>query len=216
MFNLPFTTEQFLGTFERYSSAIGVMPIIAYIMGIIALYFAFRKSKHSGKIIWGVLAFFWLWTGLVYHLLFFTSINKTAWAFGFVFVFQGILFSIFAWSRSAAKFETYTDIYGITGLLFIVYAMIVYPILGYITGHPYPRGPVFGLTPCPATIFSFGIMLIMRIRIPIYLIIIPFLWSLLGFTAAMKLGIHEDTGLLVAGVLGLIMIIFRNKRFGKA
>ncbi len=45
-----------------------------------------------------------------------------------------------------------------------------------------------------------------------YFIILPFIWSLIGFTAAFKLGILEDIGLLVAGVVGTGMILARNRK----
>ncbi len=36
----------------------------------------------------------------------------------------------------------------------------------------------------------------------------PALWSLLGFTAAFTLGVYEDIGLLVAGVVGTVIVAF--------
>jgi hypothetical protein len=43
-------------------------------------------------------------------------------------------------------------------------------------------------------------------------LIIPFLWSLLGFSAAVQLGIREDIGLLVAGLAGTGLLIARRLR----
>jgi hypothetical protein len=96
--------------------------------------------------------------------------------------------------------------------VFIALALIVYPILGALTGHAYPRAPLFGVAPCPTAIFTFGILLWARNRVGIYLLIIPFLWSLVGFTAALKLGIREDFGLLIAGLLGTGLLIARRFR----
>jgi hypothetical protein len=36
---------------------------------------------------------------------------------------------------------------------------------------------------------------------------------LLGFSAAFSLGIKEDTGLLIAGILSTVMILYRNRPF---
>ena len=79
-------------------------------------------------------------------------------------------------------------------------------------GHTYPSNPTFGL-PCPTTIFTFGILIWTVKKIQIYVVIIPLLWSLIGFSAALNLGVKEDFGLLIAGVLGFILIIIKNKRF---
>jgi len=40
--------------------------------------------------------------------------------------------------------------------------------------------------------------------------IIPIVWSLVGFTAALKLGIYQDIGLLIAGVISSV-ILFSKK-----
>jgi hypothetical protein len=89
-----------------------------------------------------------------------------------------------------------------------------YPLLGYLQGHIYPAAPTFGL-PCPTTIFTFGILLWTDKKLPVITLVIPFLWSLIGFSAAFSLGIREDTGLLIAGLLTTIMILIWNKRISK-
>jgi hypothetical protein len=100
--------------------------------------------------------------------------------------------------------------YGIMGIILVAYALLIYPVLGYWWDHIYPASPTFGL-PCPTTIFTFGILLFSSSKISPWVFIIPFLWSLIGFSAAFSLGIKEDTGLLVAGLLSIVMIFYRNK-----
>lgn len=41
-------------------------------------------------------------------------------------------------------------------MLLILYALIGYPAFGYFAGHHYPSVPVFGVAPCPTTIFTIG------------------------------------------------------------
>ena len=84
------------------------------------------------------------------------------------------------------------------GLALIVYAMVAYPLLGMAFGHGYPQAPMFGLVPCPTTIFTFG-MLLLAARPKRLLLWLPLVWSAIGFFAAVKFGICEDVGLLVAG-----------------
>jgi hypothetical protein len=49
-------------------------------------------------------------------------------------------------------------------------------------------------------------------KLPMPILVIPFLWSIIGSIAALKLGIHEDTGLLVAGILGTLMTVYGMKK----
>jgi hypothetical protein len=102
-------------------------------------------------------------------------------------------------------------IYSYAGLLFILYAMVVYPVIGMLLGHGYPDSPCFGVAPCPVTIFTFGLLLLTDRKVPKYVLIIPLLWSFIGFTAAIKLGIREDIGLLVAGVSGAVLLSLRDR-----
>jgi hypothetical protein len=90
--------------------------------------------------------------------------------------------------------------------------MIIYPLLGISLGHTYPRSPMFGVTPCPATIFTFGMLLWTTKPVPVYLLIIPLLWSIIGMSAAVSLRVYEDFGLVVAGVLGTILILLKNRK----
>jgi hypothetical protein len=211
--NLPFTQEQFLNVFRHYNLSVWPMQIILVLFGLAALFFAIKRRPASGKLISAILAFFWLWMGIVYHLINFTAINKAAYGFGLLFIAEGLLLLYFGVLKASLSFRFNPDRYGWTGALFMLYALIIYPILGYLQGHAYPQAPTFGL-PCPTTIFTFGLLLWADKKDSPFVFGIPFLWSIIGFTAAMKLGIKEDVGLLVAGVIGSILIIMKNKSFG--
>jgi hypothetical protein len=47
------------------------------------------------------------------------------------------------------------------------------------------------------------------------LLIIPLAWSLLGFMAAFKFGIWEDTGLIAASLVTVLLWMHRNKKIKK-
>lgn len=106
------------------------------------------------------------------------------------------------------------DIYGLTGAFFILYALLIYPLIGAIAGHIYPDSPTFGL-PCPTTIFTLGLFLWTDKKLPLPILIIPFLWSIIGTMAALNFGIKEDFGLLISGIVVSSLILNRDKRKGK-
>ena len=97
----------------------------------------------------------------------------------------------------------------VIGGRFVLYAMVIYPALGLALGHGYPSAPMFGVAPCPLTIFTLGLLLWANAdaRLPKGLLVVPVLWSLLGVTAALQLGIREDLGLLVAGVTTVVVLL---------
>jgi hypothetical protein len=209
--NIPFTVTQFLEVFKVYNLSVWPMQTVLYILGIAAIYLSLKKTSNSNKIIIVILSFYWLWTGVAYHLMHFTAINKAAYVFGTAYIIQGVLFLFAGVVRNKLFFHYKSDTYGILGALFICFAMVIYPVLGYIFGHVYPYSPTFGL-PCPLTIFTFGLLLWTEGKLPLFIIVIPFLWSVIGFSAALAMGIYEDIGLLIAGVVASSMIVVRNHR----
>ncbi len=99
----------------------------------------------------------------------------------------------------------------VVGAIFILYAMVVYPLLGLALGHWYPRAPMFGVAPCPSTIFTFGLLLLAKRPVPIYILLVPLIWSIIGTTAATGLQVPQDYGLGIAGTVGTALVILRNR-----
>jgi hypothetical protein len=207
---MPFTVEQFLDVFGKYNLAIWPRQLLFYLIVILTLILAVKKTNYSDKVISAILSFFWLWMGVVYHLLYFTQINKAAYAFGILYIIQGILFFYVGIMKNNLSFRFQSNNYTLMGSLFVIYGVGLYPILGYFLGHIYPKSPTFGL-PCPTTIFTFGLLLWTEKAFPKYLLLIPFIWSVIGFSAAVSLGIREDIGVLIAGLVSSLLILFRDR-----
>jgi Family of unknown function (DUF6064) len=210
---LPFDSRQFLEVFKNYNHSIWPLQLVFLLSAIISVYLVIWKPMITGKIIPFILALLWIWMGVVYHLLFFSKINEAANIFGLLFIVQGILF--LRYGLTSQRFELKKDIYGITGSVLIIYALILYPLIGYYGGHQYPYSPTFGL-PCPTTIFTFGMLVLSKQRVPFYMLIIPVIWALIGFSAVVKLGIYEDSGLLISAVLFTVVNLFKHKTLAHA
>jgi hypothetical protein len=209
--NLPFTTNEFLEVFKSYNQNVFPLQILFYIIAFFSIYLVFSKQKNKSKIISLILSFFWIWIGAVYQIIFFSAINKAAYIFGLLFILQGILFLYHGVIKDNISFEYRNNNFNYFGIVFILYALVLYPLLGFFLGHQYPYSPTFGL-PCPTSIFTFGILLLINKKIPVITIVIPLLWSIIGFGAALKLSVYEDYGLLIAGIIGFILLVILNKR----
>ena len=207
---IPFTLEQFLGVFERYNLAVWPAQLYLYAIAIIAVCLALRRKADFSRGISLILSVFWIWMGLVYHFWFFITINSAALLFALFFVVQGVLFFIAGAWKQQLKFRFRPNLLGILGGAFLLYALVIYPALGYWLGHQYPAAPTFGL-PCPTTIFTFGVLLWTDRRVSLYLLAIPLAWSFMGFWAAVSLGMIEDYGLLAAGLIGSLLILVRDR-----
>lgn len=207
--NLPFTVEQFIETFASYNNAVWPIQIVLNLLALAAIVLAIKRFPFSNRMISGILSLLWLWTGVVYHISFFARINPVAYGFGALCVMQGALFAWLA-VRDQIEYHASMSWKGVIGGVLLLYGLVIYPIIGHMLGHVFPGNPTFG-APCPTTIFTFGILL-WGTGVPRYVSIIPALWSLIGFSAAISLGIREDIGLLVAGLVGTSILIVTGRR----
>ncbi|HEV2751722.1 MAG TPA: DUF6064 family protein [Gemmatimonadales bacterium] len=163
-----------------------------------------RASR--GRAAWGCptrwiafgLVVLWAWMGLVYHIGFFRSINPAALGFGIAFMLQAWLFLVWGVAARIVAAGEVTGARAWVGGAILAYALVLYPVFGWLFGHRYPASATFGL-PCPTTIATLGLLVWAGPRPPWWLLTIPFAWAVVGSSAAFALGMWEDLGLLAAG-----------------
>lgn len=208
---LPFTREQFLGVFADYNTAVWPAQVVAYVLGMAVVAALLRPSPTRHRVVAGVLAAMWAWTGVAYHGVFFVRINPVALGFGALFVVQGMLFLVAGVGRRRLVFGPSPGFASVLGWVLVAYSMLLYPLLGQWSGHSYPAMPMFGVTPCPVTLFTFGVLLLTSARVPRWLLIIPLAWSLVGGSAAFMLGVPQDWPLFFGG-LTIVLLFPRDRR----
>jgi hypothetical protein len=93
--NIPFSVEDFLNVFRLYNTSFRLMPPLMYILGSVSVGLLFSRRAVSNQIISGILAFFWMWMGAVYHIGYFSSINSASVIFGLLFIVQGLVFLLY-------------------------------------------------------------------------------------------------------------------------
>lgn len=213
--SIPFTIQQFFQVFEKYNQAIYPIQFVLILVAVVAIVLAASRKPSRNKIISGLIGLLWLWTGIVYHLIFFTTISPPAYLFGTLFILQGLLFLYEGVARNRLSFRASRRFHSILGGVFIAYALVIYPLIGYWLGRIFPSSPTFGV-PCSTTIFTFGLLLWADRNISLSLLIIPVLWSIVGTSAALSFGVTEDFGLTVAATIGTAAIVQRNSKLKTA
>jgi Family of unknown function (DUF6064) len=208
---MPFTVEQFFQVFARYNAAIWPGQLAAYALGLACVVAAWRGGRGPSLFVGCALGVSWAVVGGVYFLGFFRSVNPAATAFGVIFLVQALLFA-WAGARGRLAFRTFDPAALLVGAVFLAYAMVLYPVVNLAGGHELASSPSFGVTPCPVTIFTFGMFLLARAAPP-WLVIVPLLWSFLGLSAAIQLRVPGDYGLGAAGVIGTVVLLARSRRW---
>lgn len=208
--NLPFGIDEFLAVFARMNTAIWPSQVVAYLLGAATLLLALRGGDRAAGTVPALLAGAWAFVGIVYHVVFFAPLNPAARLFGAAFVVEAVLLGEAA-ARRRIAFGWTGSARAVVGLVVVAYAGVLYPALGLVFGHVWPRAPVFGVAPCPTTIFTFGILLLARGPVPVRLLVVPFLWALLALSAALQLGVREDLGLFASAVVATALLLLARR-----
>ncbi len=220
---MPFSAEVYFSVLEQYNRAIWPAQVVAYGLGLAAVFLTLRPVPGGGRLIGAILAAAWAWIGAVYYLAHFAAIDFAAPAYGAVFVIQGLLFGWTMVIRGNIAFgapsplprragEVRADPFAWCGLGLVIFAMIIHPLVGRLAGQGWPSAPFFGVAPCPTTIFTLGLLLLAQGRTPLYLVMIPALWSLVCGALAWRLNLPADLAVALAGVGGFSLILWKNRR----
>lgn len=213
---LPFTRDAFTALFVSYNAAVWPAQIVACGLGIGMVAAVLRPTPASGRLIAAGLALMWAWTGIAYHGLFFARINPAARGFAALFVLQGLLLAVLGVAQGRLAFSASSGPAAWVGWALIAYAAVLYPLVGLAVGHRMAALPPFGITPCPVTLFTFGLLLLTSTRVPWWLLVVPVAWSLLGGSAAFLLGITQDWPLLFSGLSAVGLRVRDRRRAGLA
>lgn len=207
---LPFTRDEFFAVFESYNAVVWPAQLVLYVLAVAMVVWAARRTQRTDRWLPFGLAALWLWTGVLYHWREFTAVNRMAWIFGALFVAQGVLFAVAGARGGRLRVGRPRGWCGWIGTVLLLYALVVYPLLG-LAGHPAREVPFLGV-PCPTTIFTFGLLFWAVSPVPRHLLVIPLLWAFFGSSAVVLLGVTQDVGLFVAGLLGLLLFRWPESR----
>ena len=108
------------------------------------------------------------------------------------------------------KFVFRMTVQAFLGYFFILYGLIIYPVVDYLIEPNFSRTISVGL-PSPTIILTFGFLLLCDKKFSKYLLIIPSLWAVIGFSAVIKLGVYQDSMMIIAAIIADVLIL-RSKK----
>ena len=209
---LMIDAEVFFNSVSAYNVSIFPMQIVTLVVAVILTYLLLVKpSTAVNKLIKIYLSFTFVWLVFMFPFEGFFKI-----VFGLLHLAIAILFFIDIFTgKIEFKFpETSGKRYFMFFLIFSAFAL--YPLIEYMSGHLYPKILLFGVAPCPTTIFSLALLIgaVPKVgKIIFILLIFPAISS--GLYVPIILGVWADLLLLFTGVYGLITLIRNWKLIGK-
>lgn len=196
-----------------YNNTIWPAQIITYLLALFLLFTSVKSRKITNTLNTVIIALLWVWNGAVAQLMFFGDFQRQYYIWGILWLIQAILFIYFGIFKDHYEYKIKNDKYSYFGIAFIIYALVVYPFIGYLSGHGYPQTPVFGVVPCPVVVFTFGALLFVDRRIHLPVFIFPLIWAILSLYPIIMMGIFADVGVILAGIIGFVLVVIRNKKY---
>ena len=204
--------EEFFDLFGTYNEMYLIVIVLTYVLAIVSLLFVFKKNEYSNRFISLTLAFLWSWVGVVFGILVFSPLPIVmagielpgAWyLFGGLFALHGIILLFNGVIKDAVSYSWMPDSRHYLGLLLILFGLVIYPLVGIPTGRVYPEYPVFGISPCPVTLFTLGLLLWADVRPSLEFWLIPIVYGFIGIGPVLFYGIYADLVTILSGIIGL-------------
>lgn len=193
----PFTLQEFLGVFARYNEAVWPAQLGLHVLAVACMTLLVLRGRLPSRLISATLAALWAWSGVVYHVGYFSEVNPAAYLFAALFIAAA---AVFAWQgvvRGRLRFALSATPRCTLGFALAVHALFGYPLLAVMLGHGYPYMPTFG-APCPTTLFTIGMLAFLRPPYPRHVFVLPVAWALIALQATSLLRMYEDLALAAA------------------
>lgn len=208
---LLFSPRTYYRMFELYHAQI--WPIHLMVLGSMAAIAVLlrRQEEWRDRAITGVLAVWWAWVAIAFHLQRYATINWAARYFAALFTIQALLLVWYGVVHGRLHFRLSREpaVYMAVGL--IIFALVLEPSAGRIAGRAWRQVEIFGLTPDPTAIGTLAFLALSTPRTPHTLVIIPAAWCAIGGATLRALGSGEAWVVLFAGLSGLALAM-RNSR----
>lgn len=207
--------EMFWNYVAHVNNTMFPMQIIMPLVAIILLYFLF--TKPSGQInifIKLYLLFLYVGNGITTIILVPSSL-KGSYVSGAIMAFIiGLLFATDLFAKKT-EFKIH-DIKKYPMFFLIVYAFILYPIIEWVSGHHYPRMPLYGVFICPSNIFTIALLTsaIPKVDKKVFVFVLIFALSA-GIYGPIKNGVYGNIGVLGAAIYGILMLVKNWRMIGK-
>lgn len=187
---LAFDREAYYALIAQYNATIWPVTTVGLLLGVVILLVFGTRSVIRDRLIGGILALFWLWTGIAFHWLTFSSINFAAPVIAGMFVLQALLLAWLSLARNAVYFEYQLRPAVAAGLVIAGASVALYPLLGFVTGLSL-GGLRVGTSPGPTALFTLGLLIAANGPARLTLLVIPLLWVVVTVVASWYLDMPE-------------------------
>ncbi len=199
---LLFSPRTYYRMFELYHAGIWPVHLIVLASAVAILVLIRREEIWARLMIFGLLASWWTWVGIAFHLNRYAQINWAAKYFSALFVIQGLLLLWYGAARGRLEFAVARGRPMYIGIGLLMVASVIQPIAGVLAGRTWRQVELVGNTPDPTVIATMGFLALSLARVPRALLVIPVAWCAIGGATLWALGSSEAWIVLLSGLGG--------------
>jgi len=203
---LLFSARTYYRMFELYHAQIWPFHVIVLVSIVAILILLRREEVWADQTISGLLAVWWLWVGIAFHLGRYATINWAAKYFAVLFVIQGSLLVWYGFVSRRLRFVVPQSVRDRMAIGLLAVAAVVEPIAGRLAGRTWLQVELLGVTPDPTAVATLALLALSTPR-PRLLLVIPVMWCAIGGATLWALGSAEAWIVLLSGLAGLVLAL---------
>jgi hypothetical protein len=204
---LLFSPRTYFRLFELYNRDHWPLHLAAGLAGLLILVFAIRsRPAWRGRATAILLAVAWAWVGWAFLLGRYQSVNWTAQWFAAAFAVEALALLWAGFSR-----DGFTPVHrsgsGRVALALLIYALLLHPFAGPLSGRSWSGVELFGMTPDATVLATLGAVTLFARRGRLALLIIPVLWCGISGATLWALGAPDAPVLPIAAILAIVVAL---------
>ena len=172
---LLFSARTYYRLFELTNADVWPLQIVTLAAGLAIPVLVVRGAASGGRVVAAILAALWLFVAWAYMLQRYDPINFAARYYAIGFAIQAGLLIWTGVIRDRLHFDPPRWI----GIAFIIYALVLHPLIAPLSGRPWTQAEIFGLAPDPTVVATLGV-LVAAARPNWLLLILPLLWCIIS------------------------------------
>jgi len=200
---LLFSQRTYYRLFELYNLEWWPLQLLALALGVAMFVLLRRGGERAGRVAALILAVCWLWVAWAFHLQRYASINLAAGYFAWAFAVQALLLLWVGTVHGRLAPAPVGRLQRRAGLGLVLFALLLYPLIGPLLDRSWTQAEVFGMAPDPTALATLGVLLLAGARPAWALFPVPLAWCL---TSGATLWAMEAPGFAVAPLAALLAV----------
>ena len=211
---LLFSPRTYYRLFELYNRDLWPAQILGFGAGVAILLLLRRGGAGPERAIPTILAGGWLWVAWGFHFQRYATINWAATWFAAAFAAEALLLIWTGVIRGRLAFGAADSAIRRAGLGFVLFALVVQPLLGPLAGRDWVQAETFGVAPDPTALATLGVLLLATNRVHWGLLSIPVAWCVATGATLWAMGSPDAPVMPLAALLCLILAVRKTRCAG--